>query len=248
MRHLLLAVVFFLALAGRSDAEPSLRLNTFAGPPLSTPDQSGYYDRILSAAFQRLGLHVTIGHLPAERSLLNANAGIDDGDFVRIAGLEQRYPNLVMVPEPLDEFHFVVFTRHLALGSVEWSSLTPYAVGIVRGWKILEENLAGVRELTRVKNQEQLFKLLKNGRIDAAVYARKEGWGLVHRLGISDAVALSPPLAVRPMHLYLHRRHAGLAPRLAAVFRSMKQDGSYGAIARQTLPEEVRKEARDALP
>ena len=236
MGRLVLAVVFLLWQATPLFAQSApLYLNTFAGPPLSLPDQSGYYDQVLHEAFRRLGVPVVIGQLPAERSLRNANAGIDDGDFVRVAGLEKKYPNLIMVPEPLDTFEFVVFTRQLPLKDVNWSALAPYAVGIVRGWKILEENLGGVRELTKAKNQEQLFMLLKNGRIDAAVYARKEGWGLVRRLGISDAVALAPPLAERPMHLYLNKRHAGLVAPLAAALRAMKQDGTYDSIATQTL-------------
>lgn len=241
MGRLMLAVVLLLWQALPLSAQPPLTLNTFAGPPLSTADQTGYYDRILLEAFRRLGVPVVIGHLPAERSLLNANAGIDDGDFVRIAGLEKKYPNLVMVPEKLDDFEFVAFTRHLTLRTTDWATLTPYHVGIVRGWKILEEHLAGVQGLTTAKNQEQLFMLLKNGRVDAVVYARKEGYGLLRQLGITDAVALSPPLAVRPMHLYLHKKHAGLVAPLAAVLQSMKNDGTYAVITRQTLfPEASR--------
>lgn len=238
MGRIVLAVVILLWQAPPLHAQSPLTLNTFAGPPLSTPDHAGYYDRILLEAFQRLGVTVTIGHLPAERSLLNANSGIDDGDFVRIPGLEKKYPNLLMVPEKLDDFEFVAFTRHLTLRTTGWPSLTPYHVGIVRGWKILEENLAGVRELTAAKNQEQLFLLLKNGRIDVAVYARNEGHGLLRRLGITDAMALSPPLAVRPMHLYLHKKHASLVAPLAVVLKAMKNDGTYAAIARQTLSPE----------
>lgn len=244
MGRIVLTVILLLWQAAPLFAQPPLTLNTFAGPPLSTPEQGGYYDRILLAAFQRLGVPITIGHLPAERSLMNADAGIDDGDFVRIAGLEKKYPNLVMVPEPLDAFHFVAFIRHLTLKTVDWSSLQPYRIGIVRGWKILEENLAGVRELTMAKNQMQLFMLLKNGRIDAAIYAREEGWGLIRRFGISDAAVLSPPLAVRPMHLYLHKKHAGLVAPLAAELRAMKQDGTYATIAHQTLPDEILNEVR----
>ncbi|MFA6497866.1 MAG: transporter substrate-binding domain-containing protein [Desulfurivibrionaceae bacterium] len=247
-KQLVLLVLLFFVQTSPLAAQPPLSLNTFAGSPLSTPEQTGYYDRILLEAFRRLKIPITIGHLPAERSLQNADSGIDDGDFVRIAGLEKRYPNLVMVPEKLDDFEFVAFTRTIHLPTTSWTALAPYHVGIVRGWKILEENLAGVKELTAVKNQEQLFILLKNGRADAVVYARKEGFGLIRQLGITDAYALEPPLAVRPMHLYLNKKHAGLVPSLTAVLKKMKEDGTVAAIARQTLPARLPDEGHNAHP
>lgn len=230
-------------------AQPlTLSLNTYAGAPLSTPEQTGYYDQILVEAFRRLGVAVTLGHLPAERSLQNADRGLDDGDFVRIAGLERLYPNLIMVPEKIDDFEFVAFTRHLRLKTTDWAALQPYHVGIVRGWKILEEKLAGVHRLTAVKDQERLFRLLQNGRVDAVVYARKEGYSLLWNLGITDGVALEPPLTVQPMHLYLNRRHAALVEPLAVVLRQMKSDGTYTGIARQTLTRFTPMEAPGAHP
>ncbi|MBU2538549.1 MAG: transporter substrate-binding domain-containing protein [Proteobacteria bacterium] len=236
MKQLLLGILCLFGLVAPIHAQQPLSLNTFAGPPLSTAGHNGYYDRILLEAFSRLKIPITIGHLPAERSLQNADRGIDDGDFVRIAGLEKRYRNLVMVPEQLDDFEFVAFTTTVNLTGSSWSALTPYHVGIVRGWKILEENLAGVKKLTYVKNQVQLFTLLKNGRLDVVIYARHEGYGLAKQLGIANCRVLEPPLAVRPMHLYLNKKHAGLVAPLAAVLKKMKEEGVFANIARQTLP------------
>lgn len=237
-----------LTLATPLWARQPLTLNTFAGPPLSTSDRSGYYDRILITAFGRLHIPIVIGHLPAERSLLNANSGIDDGDFVRIAGMETRYPNLVRVPVKIDDFEFVAFTRSVDLSITDWKSLAPYHVGIVRGWKILEEKLAGVKEFTAVKNQELLFTLLKNGRVDVVVYARTEGNSLLRKLGITDARVLEPPLTVQPMYLYLNKKHADLVAPLAKVLQEMKADGTVAAIARQTLPSFHGDEAHGAHP
>lgn len=247
-RLVLLIMSLFLLQAGPLCAQPPLSLTTFTGPPLSTKDQTGYYDRILLEAFHRLKIPITITHLPAERSLRNVDSGIDDGDFVRIAGLEKRYPNLIMVSEKLDDFEFVVFTRTIDLPTSNWATLTPYHVGIVRGWKILEQNLAGAKELTAVKNQEQLFALLKNGRADVVVYARHEGNAMIKQMGITDARTLEPPLAVRPMYLYLNKKHAGLIAPLAAILKEMKAEGTFATIARQTLPAPLSKVDHDAHP
>ena len=48
---------------------------------------------------------------------------------MRIAGLSAQYPNLIMVPEPMSEFRFTVFTRDPALAPSEWDSLRPLRVG-----------------------------------------------------------------------------------------------------------------------
>ena len=226
-------LVFFTATA--SFSQSPLTLNTFAGPPLSTPDQAGMYDLVLREAFTRIGVPVRIGHLPAERSLLNADRGIDDGDFVRIAGLETTYTNLIRVPEKITDFEFVAFSRNLRITTPDWESLRPYDVAIVRGWKILEKNLAGAASLTRVKNLRILFTLLAQGRADLAVYSRFEGYEMINRLGLTDIQVLEPPLAVREMFLYLHKKHAALVPEVTAALRAMKADGTYQRIVEQTL-------------
>ena len=70
-------------------------------PPLSSTEQTGMLDQIIKNAFFRLGLSASVTRLPAERSLTNANLGIDDGDILRIKGLEKIYPNLMPIPEKI---------------------------------------------------------------------------------------------------------------------------------------------------
>ena len=38
---------------------------------------------------------------------------------------------------------------------------------------------------------------------------------------------IEPPLDTRAMFIYLHKRHAALAPKLAEALRALKADGSY---------------------
>lgn len=245
-RLLFFALLFFLGAIPPLWALQPLTLNPSDGSPLSNPDQSGYFDLILRESFSRLGIPITFGQLSAERSLQSVNSGIDDGDFVRIAGLEKSYPNLIMVPEELDNFEFVAFSQDLDLVTNSWAALVPYHVGIVRGWKILEQNLSGVKELTAVKNQEQLFRLLKNGRVEVIVYSRNEGNYLLSKLGMENVRVLEPPLAVRPMYLYLNKKHLGLVAPLAVVLKEMKEEGIFSDIAQKTLTVPLQKEEHGA--
>ncbi len=212
-----------------------LKLTTFAGPPLSKPDQTGFYDLVLLEAFERAGVPIAISHLPAERSLTNANDGITDGDFVRISGLARLYPNLIQVPAKITDFEFVAFSKDASIQLKDWASAKPYHVGIVRGWKILEENLSGSASLTRVKNQKLLFTLLDKGRANIVVYSRFEGYEMIKHLGLTGVKALEPPLAVREMFLYLNKKHTRLIPVISEALKDMKQDGTYGALFDQSL-------------
>jgi polar amino acid transport system substrate-binding protein len=238
MRKLIVILIMTFGLLCMSDgshAQQPLVLTTSMTAPLSRDDQTGFYDQILIEAFRRVGQPLQILHLPTERSITNANSGISDGEFPRISGLDRLYPNLVKVPEKIVDFEFVAFTWRPDIQLKDWSSCKPYNVAIVRGWKILEANLADVRLLVRVKNQKLLFSLLGKHRIDIVVYSRFEGHEMIKELGLQSIRALEPPLATREMFLYLNKKHLPLIPAIAQQLRGMKHDGAYDRIYKKTL-------------
>lgn len=232
---LVFLLITLLIFSSSGFASSQLILGTFAGPPLSNKDRNGFYDLVITEAFRRIDYRIKIVDLPAERSLINANNGITDGDFVRVSGLKRLYPNLIRVPEKIVDFEFVAFSRNARISTNNWDGLRPYDVAIVRGWKLLEENIIGARSLTLTDNQDQLFNLLKKGRADVVVYSGFEGAALLDSMEIKDAVALAPPLAVRAMYLYLNRRHRNLVVPLVNVLREMKADGTYDEIKARSL-------------
>ncbi|MDQ7835888.1 MAG: transporter substrate-binding domain-containing protein [Humidesulfovibrio sp.] len=236
-RSMLAAMLLCLCLAfpSRAQAAEPLRLNSADPAPLSRPGGTGINDRIVAEAYRRNGLPVRLVRLTAERALLNANEGIDDGIYVRIAGLERVYPNLVMVPEPVGEFLFTAFTKDPAMRVNGWDGLKPYHVGLVTGWKIVEAHTAGVRARTSVKNEESLFALLDKGRVEVVVLDLLTGLEAARSRGYQGVRALSPPLERRNMHIYLNKRHADLVPKLAAALREMKRDGTIERLTRAGL-------------
>ncbi len=235
IRILRALTVFVVIFANDCWAEPSLMLGTFAGPPLSTSRGSGFYDLVLKEAFSRAGYDIKIIRLPAERSLTNADEGITDGDFVRISGLDSIYKNLIQVPEKITDFEFVAFTKHIDIPIKGWESLQPYHIAIVRGWKILENNIVGTPSLVRVKNQDLLFSLLDNDRTDIVVYSRFEGYGIIKKNKMKKLTTLEPPLAIREMFLYLNKKHSRLIPLIDANLKAMKRDGTFDKIRIKTL-------------
>ncbi|MBF0309152.1 MAG: transporter substrate-binding domain-containing protein [Magnetococcales bacterium] len=207
-----------------------LVLNTSHTAPLNTPERSGLLDQFYQELFSRLGVFVDIQYLPAERSLINANQGIDDGDVCRIAGMEKSYPNLVRVPERVMSYEHVIFSRSAGIHVRLPEDLKPYDVGVVKGWKIIEWNTTPAHSVTLVDSGEQLFAMLNQGRIDLAIIERLSGLMLIREMGYSGIQVLEPPFLSGDWYLYLHRRHSHLVPILAEEIRRMKADGSYQRI------------------
>ncbi|MBI3283483.1 MAG: transporter substrate-binding domain-containing protein [Burkholderiales bacterium] len=211
-------------------AETGLVLNTSFFSPLTSPAHDGALDLFYAELFRRLGLRVEIQPSPAERGLLNANSGIDDGDVARVLGIEQTYRNLLRVPEPVMYYQMVVFSRHADFSVSGPDSLRPYDVGILTGWKILERKIVGTRSLIKLETGRQLFAMLDKDRIDLAVIEKLEGMHFVQSMGLQDIKILQPALVEGDWFLYLHKKHAALVPKIAAEIRRMKQDGSYRRI------------------
>ncbi len=220
------ATVGGLALAGRADAavEP-LHINTHSAlwPLGPGPRGPGAFFVLVEAALAALGRPVELGVLPAERSLRLLSAGIEDGDGPRIEQMDSFYPELRRVPEPLLDYRFVAFGRPGAAPLVDWRSLEGRDVAIVRGWKILERSVIGAASRVVVRTPELLFGLLARDRAELAIFEESMGLGTLEALGLSETfVPLPEPLAVRPMVLFLHRRHHALLQPLAAELRRPK--------------------------
>lgn len=214
-----------------------LYISTAFGPPISTAGKSGFFDRLMQEACGRVGYRVAIDQPQAERALMLANSGVNDGDGPRVESLDNLwdYPNLIRVEEKLLDIDFVAFTCNPELAIHDWTSLSGHNVAIVTGWKILERRLSYLSSLVKVKDVEHLLMLLKNGRTDVAVMDRYSGLETASRIGLKNYRVASPPLDSREMYLYLNVRHVAIARKLAAALQDMKQDGTYRRIYGETL-------------
>lgn len=82
-----------LALPCCAHGAPALALNTAVYAPITSPAHDGVLALLYAELFRRAGVPVTLQAASAERALLNANSGVDDGDVARIAVLEGTYRN-----------------------------------------------------------------------------------------------------------------------------------------------------------
>lgn len=229
-----------------SATEHVLYFSTAFGPPISTPERTGFFDRIMQELCARIGYQVVIETPPAERALMLANAGVVDGDGPRIPDLDDawNYTDLIRVQEKLLDIDFVAFTREGKLAESSWDSLWDGEIAIITGWKILEHKFMKLHRLTKVRDVDQLFLLLKNGRTDIVVIDRYSGLSAANRLGMNDIEISSEPLISKPMYLYLNRNHADLANRINTTLKTMKESGIYQRIYEETLNDVIRESTR----
>jgi len=209
-------------------------LNTAFGSPVSTDAQTGFADEVLGEAFRRIGYTLKTQRLPAERALINANQGIDDGDLLRVAGLQKKYTNLVQVPEKIMIIDMVLFSKNKPSFIVNgWESVASYSLAIITGWKIMEKNFGALGdqvEIIQTDNADQLFTLLAKNRVDFIAYSNWSGLGYLKDHNITNVTLLDPPLARPDLYTYLHKKHKKLIPGLTAAIREMKADGTFQAM------------------
>jgi len=212
-----------------------LTMNTAAKPPLSNEFNTGFIDLLAIEAMARINVKLNITQLPAERSLQDANNGIHDGELLRVEGLEQTYTNLIPVPEKLMDLEFMAFSRTVNRIDGGWAGLKPYSVAFMNGWKLLEMNVPTSAEITKVNSHSQLFNLLDINRVDIVIYERWGGLNLIQDLNIPNVHPISPPLAIKSMHMYLNKKHRLLIPKLDQALKDIKADGTYKKLYNKTL-------------
>jgi polar amino acid transport system substrate-binding protein len=229
---LLAALLLAGCLAGETCLAQTGKLSLVTGalPPYSSvPGRPGFLEQLARAAFRRIGVEVEVTTVPVERAMINVNAGIDDGDLFRVAGVERVYPNLLRVPEKLFDSEFIAYTKRADIRIRDWADLQPYIVAYANGWVIFDRNVKTAKEITKTPSLDDLYPLLDKGRADVILMdrwqwrwvAREKGYGT----GLYEA-----PLAKVEIFMYLHKKHADLVPKVARALADMKADGSYQKI------------------
>jgi len=233
-KKLLFVLILNLSAPSLSLAESVLSITSGRGEPFVNNQQTGFYDLIVKHMFERINIKAKTVVLPSERSLINANTGIDDGNIARIKGIEKKYLNLLMVPEKIIDFEFVAFTKNQPLKVNNWQDLKPYNIAFINGWKLFEKKVTDYKSLIRTRNSKQLFDLLENNRADIALYDLWSGvWHIKQSKSKIDY--LRPSIASYQLYLYINKKHEKLLPDLTQALKAMKEDGTYQKIYTQSL-------------
>jgi hypothetical protein len=205
---------------------------------------------IYTEALRRLGYTLRYVDYPARRASAMSDRGLVDGEIHRVADYGRAHPNLVRVEEPHFAMRFAAYAvppTHLGPG---WGALatTAYRVSFRLGVMKCEQELPAVvapDRLMRVPSAVLGLRQLAAGHADLfidvddvvqAALARPEFHGTpVRRVALLEQV---------DVHAFLHKKHAALAPRLAAVLAQMKAEGLIERYRQQALAAPVRTPRR----
>lgn len=217
-------LLLLMTLSSSALADTTLKFTTADNQNSS---RSKTMNAVLIECFSRMGMRLEIIHMPSKRSLINANKGIEDGNFVRTEGISSKFPNLIKVPEKISENRIVAFSKNTGIKVKGWQSLLNYHVAYINGWRNCERELQQSKTITTVKNEELLFTLLEKNRADIGVFGQSTGLEVLKKLRYSDIQVLEPPIVVSSLFLYVHKKHKKLIPEIVKTLRVMKEDGTY---------------------
>jgi polar amino acid transport system substrate-binding protein len=188
--------------------------------------------RIYHEAFRRLGLPLTFSVMPLQRLSAEADQGQVDGEVARVPGYAADHPSLVRVEEPVYDITWSLFATNPTLRLPQLSALagTSWRATYLRGVAICANALKALLppdRLIDVSSDAQGFSMLRLGRSEVHCTADLSAVTLQHSPDFKGVNILQrvADIGSFPLHPYLHRRHAELAPRLAAVLRHMKAEG-----------------------
>jgi polar amino acid transport system substrate-binding protein len=232
-RRTILGWALAAALPGaQAESLRNINISTLVGSDPATT----VAEQILQEAYRRLGYRLILHQLPGERTLMYANEGKMDGELYRKLGMEREYPNLRIVPVPLQTYEIVIFSHGTSFNVNGWESLRPYTLGFVRGIKIVQENTRGMR-IEPVPTMQLAMEKMMMGRTDLVLGNRASGLALIRSLNLEGVTLLEPPLASFPVYHYLNKKHEALVPELTRVLRQMHADKTVERIQKSLSPD-----------
>lgn len=180
--------------------------------------------RRLEKVYEKLGIRIRTQTFPADRALILSNSGEFDGEVQRIDGIEENYPNLIKVPEPIFDLEASAFVKNAEITIDGWDSLKSYRAGISRGIKYLETNTDGMNPII-ASSIEQLFYLLEAKRVDVVIISKNYGKEFIENHPRMHIILIEPPIIKVPLYHYLHKKHQAIVPFVMNTIRQLKDEG-----------------------
>ena len=227
MKSITYIVLFFLIASTQTHAANILIFGQ-SSDPIADISSS-----VLFEAYKRIKIEVKFEKMPAERSIKSSNNGLLDGEVNRIAGMDKKYPNLIMVPLPINFLEGVAFSKK-NININGWDSLKPYTIAIRLGTKFAEYGTKGMNVSKFVSN-EKIFTLLSENRYDICVSSRIVGLYQIKKQNLIGIKILEPPLVKHDLFHYLNKKHRDLVPIISKEIKKMQQEGRILEIRKKSI-------------
>lgn len=189
--------------------------------------------RVLREAYAALGYVLAVKRFPNARSIVEASEGKCDGELGRIAGITNKYPDLIMVDVPVFWLDIVACTLDKGSAINTWSDLSGKRVSHLSGTIIIEDNLPPDAREVKVQSIETAFEQLRKGRVDVVVATNRRARLVKEQEGLHGFDIHEPPLERINIYHYLHKKDRALAKKLEAVLKKMDEQGRIARILRE---------------
>ncbi|SHO53927.1 hypothetical protein SAMN02745220_05371 [Desulfopila aestuarii DSM 18488] len=189
---------------------------------------------IYTEVFRRLGYELQYIGYPNERANLMAENGTVDGEIQRAASYEKVSKNLLKVEEPSFSVSVAAYAVTPGIVLDGWESLkdTDYIVEYRRGSKVAASALPTVvkpENLSTSSTVELRLKKLIAGRTDIYIeqeHVVEETLSKFDKAGFDHSTMYQAGIMwTGYSHLYMHKKHAALLPKITEVLKAMKHEG-----------------------
>jgi ABC-type amino acid transport substrate-binding protein len=188
---------------------------------------------ILADIYERAGLKMSATPMPAARANHALLAGKVDGEVARVQSYADKNPSLIKVEPSYYQLTTVAYARSDSRFSINsQEDLLGYRVGIVRGIVHAEVATSQVSNVIVVSNYDQMYEMLRAGRIDVAIDTGANGAYMISKLGMTD-IRPAGTLARLDLFHILHPSRRDLVPRLQSVIRRLKDTRQLDKLSRQ---------------
>lgn len=180
---------------------------------------------LLEAAARRAGVSVVARPMSAERGVVQVVTGQIDGAAGRSLGVEQKYPELLRVAEPVYHYAPIAYSYKRVDMSAGWDALREHSICIRLGLQLTTARTKGMAR-QQLADEASMLRMLKEGGCEIAVMDRNDPVARAVMAGDPALLQVGPPFEEMPLFVYLHKRHAALAERLGRALRDMRADGT----------------------
>jgi len=189
---------------------------------------------VLKEAYKRAGIKMKVDRLPGVRSITEANSGDSDGEVVRLQRVLSRYKNLRMVPEFIVLADASIASKNQNIKVTGWDTVKKYSAATVRGYRSIERRLKG-QEHVLASNVKSALKLVELDRVEIIVLSKFDILRGLKATGYNDIKIIEPPISRVKLFHMVHKNHEALVPKILAVLKAMKSDGSHERIVDRFL-------------
>ncbi len=216
-----------VALMPPSQAQPKTALQALTLSGIENSISNILTGHIITEAYRRIGVKVTIQYLPAARALAMSTMGRTDGEISRIFNIGERHKNLVRVPVPYLYLKVKVFSIKPNVKIDSITDLAKYKNGVVNGI-IFSDKLTENYQRLKLASPYQLINMLvsRPNELDLVILSEITGRILIAQsFPEAGIIMASNSLQNIPSYHYLHESKKAWLPLIQKSLNDMIESG-----------------------